>query len=123
MACAVSRRCPDAGRGHGRPGGVHRAHRPAYEAQVPHRQYFVRAAVHALPRVHLHAVVLGGALWRNHLAFRDALRQDAPLADQYTRLKTELAVSHAADKSAYPDAKAAFIRAVLARASAATTRP
>jgi len=59
---------------------------------------------------HLHIVVRGGAPWHDRLAFRDALRRDHPLADRYARLKTELAVRHQADREAYTEAKADFVR-------------
>ena len=88
-------------------------YRPAYEAHIPQRRYFVREAG-ALPRVHLHAVVQGGALWQAHLHFRDRLREDAALRERYAALKRELALRHAQDKAAYTEGKAPFIRAVLA---------
>lgn len=87
-------------------------YRPEYEVQIPDRRYFVRDATAVIPRVHVHAVLRGGALWRDHLAFRDALRTAPPLADEYARLKRMLATTH--DKAAYTDAKGPFIRAVLA---------
>lgn len=88
-------------------------HRPEYEQQIPDRRYFVRPADGG-PRVHLHAVVRGGVLWRQHLHIRDRLRQDASLRHAYAALKQQLAVRHAADKSAYTEAKAPFLRALLA---------
>lgn len=88
-------------------------YRPEYEAQIPGRRYFVRLAG-AAPRVHLHAVIRGGDLWRQHLCFRDRLRQDGELLHSYAGLKRSLAVAHAADKAAYTEAKAPFIQQVLA---------
>lgn len=93
-----------------------------YERELPMRRYFVRAASEgseACPRVHLHGVALGSPIWREHLAFRDALRADVALRDRYARLKTELARRYADDKSAYTDAKAPFIRSVMDTALAA----
>jgi GrpB-like predicted nucleotidyltransferase (UPF0157 family) len=87
-------------------------YRPEYESQVPDRRYFVKPAG-ALPRVHLHAVVRGGTLWRQHLHFRDQLRRDVQLRQSYAALKGRLAVLHASDKAAYTEAKAPFIREVL----------
>jgi GrpB-like predicted nucleotidyltransferase (UPF0157 family) len=87
-------------------------YRPEYEAIIPDRRYFVRPEGQA-PRVHLHAVVLGSRLWLEHLAFRDALRENQDLAMAYAALKRRLAEVHAADKAAYTDAKAPFIRHVL----------
>ncbi len=64
---------------------------------------------------HLHIVVLGGKPWHDRLAFRDALQRDPALADCYAKLKTELAVKHRADREAYTDAKAEFVRETLQR--------
>jgi GrpB-like predicted nucleotidyltransferase (UPF0157 family) len=88
-------------------------YRPGYESDMPDRRYFVRPEG-PLPRVHLHAVLLDGALWRQHLWFRDALRQDPELAQSYAALKRHLARVHGFDKAAYTEAKAPFIRQVLA---------
>lgn len=88
------------------------AYRPAYETEVPDRRYFVRPEDPGL-RVHLHGVVVGGTLWREHLAFRDALRRQAALAQAYGELKQALAQRHTQDKAAYTAAKAPFIRRVL----------
>ena len=88
-------------------------YRPEYEVAIPDRRYFVRPEAQTA-RVHLHAVVLGGLLWRQHLHFRDALRQEPLLREQYATLKRGLAIAHAADKAAYTEAKAPFIRQVLA---------
>lgn len=86
-------------------------HRPEHEQQIPLRRYFVRDASVDMPRVHLHAVLRGGPLWRNHLAFRDALRADRRLAEGYAHLKRRLA--QGLDKAAYTEAKGPFIRTVL----------
>ena len=87
-------------------------YRPEYESQIPDRRYFVKPSGD-FPRVHLHAVGLGGALWRQHLHFRDQLRNDAQLMLSYAALKKHLAVLHAGDKSAYTEAKAPFVQQVL----------
>jgi GrpB-like predicted nucleotidyltransferase (UPF0157 family) len=88
-------------------------YRPDYESAIPDRRYFVRPECET-PRVHLHAVLLGGLLWRQHLYFRDQLRRDSLLCEEYSILKRGLAVAHASNKAAYTDAKAPFIRQVLA---------
>lgn len=66
---------------------------------------------------HLHIVPYGSPLWRERLAFRDALRADATLAVRYASLKRELADRFAGDREAYTDAKSDFIREALARHS------
>ncbi len=88
-------------------------YRPEYEVAIPDRRYFVRPVGQTV-RVHLHAVLLGGMLWQQHLHFRNALREEPLLREQYATLKRDLAVAHAADKAAYTAAKAPFIRQVLA---------
>lgn len=87
-------------------------YRPEYALAIPDRRYFVRPPGRYL-RVHLHAVVLGAALWKQHLQFRNHLREDAKLRESYSALKRELALAHAADKAAYTAAKAPFIQQVL----------
>lgn len=87
-------------------------YRPEYESQIPLRRYFVRDSTSAM-RVHLHGVLLGGKLWKEHLAFREALRSDLILASQYSTLKRALAVQYANDKAGYTQAKSPFIQAVL----------
>lgn len=65
---------------------------------------------------HLHLVPAGSALWRERLAFRDALRADDALRDAYAALKQRLAAAHTHDREAYTDAKTPFVAAVLAAA-------
>lgn len=89
------------------------AYRAEYEVEIPTRRYFVRAEGTHL-RVHLHAVIRGGDLWLRHIAFREALLQSSRLVREYASLKTHLAELHCHDKVAYTEAKAPFIRQVLA---------
>ena len=92
--------------------GLGYRYRPEYEVEIPERRYFVRDAGAGL-RVHLHAVIEGGAIWRNHLTFRDALRNNSPLLHAYAALKRRIAAEHSADKVAYTLAKGPFIARVL----------
>lgn len=84
-----------------------------YEGELPMRRYFVRDATADTPRAHVHAVETGSAIWRRHLAFRDALRADPELREAYRALKLRLAREHANDKAVYSAAKDPFIRTVL----------
>jgi GrpB-like predicted nucleotidyltransferase (UPF0157 family) len=59
---------------------------------------------------HLHLVPLGSQTWVERLAFRDALRQNPELAQEYAVLKRCLALDFANDREAYTDAKAPFIQ-------------
>jgi GrpB-like predicted nucleotidyltransferase (UPF0157 family) len=61
---------------------------------------------------HLHLTAPGSDLWRERLAFRDALRSDDRLRDQYERLKQRLAAS-CDDVTDYTAGKRDFVLAVL----------
>jgi GrpB-like predicted nucleotidyltransferase (UPF0157 family) len=50
------------------------------------------------------------------MAFRDALRADAVLRNQYAGLKDQLARQHPGNRNAYTNAKARFVRNVLKQA-------
>lgn len=62
---------------------------------------------------HLHLVPIGSPLWLERLAFRDALRANSRLAEDYAKLKRQLAAQFPGDREAYTDAKAPFVQAVL----------
>lgn len=64
---------------------------------------------------HLHLTEPGSNLWRERMAFRDALRADPDLARQYQDLKSQLG-SATSDISDYTAGKRAFVAAVLAHA-------
>ena len=62
---------------------------------------------------HLHVVIHGGTAWQERIGFRDALRSNPSLAARYTELKQRLAAELGADREAYTDAKAEFVRSSL----------
>jgi GrpB-like predicted nucleotidyltransferase (UPF0157 family) len=64
---------------------------------------------------HLHLVPAGTRRYEDELAFRDCLRSDPGTADEYAALKRRLAARFPADREAYTEAKAGFIRAALER--------
>ena len=61
----------------------------------------------------LHLTEPGSDLWRERLAFRDALRADPAVAAEYEELKLRLAREHD-DAEGYTKAKRAFVAGVLA---------
>lgn len=63
---------------------------------------------------HLHLIPMASALWRERLTFRDALREDSALAQEYADLKLRLADRFRFDREAYTDAKGPFVAQVLA---------
>ena len=84
-------------------------------AGVPEHLVFGRGAA----RTHLvHVVRHGGAAWRRGVAFRDLLRSDATLREQYAKLKRELAGLHSAERHRYTAGKSGFIENVLSRSEA-----
>jgi len=92
-------------------GYVHRG-----EQGIPGREFFRRGDPRAY---HVHLTRVGSGFWREHLAFRDYLRSHADVRDEYARLKLTLAAQFPADRTAYIDSKAPFIRRVLELASLA----
>lgn len=72
---------------------------------------------------HLHLVPIDSALWRDRLAFRDALRHDPALRDAYAALKRTLAATHRHDRDGYTAAKGPFIARALGQAAASPGRP
>ena len=61
----------------------------------------------------LHLTEPGSDLWRERLAFRDALRRDPDLAAKYETLKLRLAQDHGDDPTAYTTGKREFVVQVL----------
>jgi GrpB-like predicted nucleotidyltransferase (UPF0157 family) len=66
---------------------------------------------------HLHLVPYCSQLWQERILFRDRLRTDRRLAEDYANLKRDLARLHENDREAYTEAKSSFIREVIARAA------
>lgn len=62
---------------------------------------------------HLHLVVYGSQEWKQRLAFRDRLRANAELAEQYKQRKLVWAAEFRLDREAYTLAKGDFIREAL----------
>ena len=63
---------------------------------------------------HLHLVPYESQLWRERVAFRDALRDNPALAADYAALKQSLAEKYQFDREAYTEAKSPFVEQVLA---------
>jgi len=83
----------------------------------PERIYLVRGPAECRTH-HLSLAETTSAFWRRHLRFRDLLRADSALADEYAHLKHALAEHHRGDRPAYQDGKQSFIDGVLARDAA-----
>jgi len=89
-------------------------HVPPDADDRPWRQFFVRVDGDGRHRLaHLHLMSAGAERWEQQLRFRDALRTDAALRDEYAGLKTRLAAEFGPDRERYTRAKAEFIRRIL----------
>jgi GrpB-like predicted nucleotidyltransferase (UPF0157 family) len=64
---------------------------------------------------HLYVCPLDSPALAEHLRFRDTLRADSQLSDEYGRLKRVLAERYGCDRDGYCEAKTGFIRATLAQ--------
>jgi GrpB-like predicted nucleotidyltransferase (UPF0157 family) len=84
---------------------------PVLEDEPAHR--FFRPPACAPRTVHVHVCAQGSAWERDHIRFRDLLRADPALRDEYERLKHTLAATFAGDRSRYAAGKAAFVTRAL----------
>ena len=91
---------------------------PEYNDIIPERRYFHKGPPEARTH-HLHMVEHTSEFWERHLLFRDWLRLHSDDADDYYRLKQELAGRFGRDREGYTDAKTSFIEAIVAKARAA----
>ena len=64
---------------------------------------------------HLHLIPLGSVLQKERIQFRDMLRNDKKLADDYAALKLKLAVSFKDDRDQYTKNKWPFIKMALGK--------
>jgi GrpB-like predicted nucleotidyltransferase (UPF0157 family) len=83
-----------------------------FNATLTDRKWFMRWA-NGHRTHHLHLVVHDGPVWHEHLRFRDLLRAQPALREQYLQLKSKLAQAHSNDREAYTAAKSEFIRSAL----------
>lgn len=89
-------------------------HYAEYKMEVMH--WFCKPSF-ATRTHHLHLIPYGSSLWNDRLRFRNLLRADSTLADQYAALKMELAVKFEFDREAYTEGKSPFISRTLASAA------
>ena len=83
------------------------------EQGIPGREFFRRGDPRAY---HLHLVVRDGTFWREHLAFRDALRNQPALREANAALKRTLAERYPRNREAYIEGKTAFVRRIVGEA-------
>ena len=79
--------------------------------------YYCLGKGHHSTGYHLHLVKLDSEHWKRHLIFRDYLRKNPKIAQDYFNLKKELAVKYRTDRLGYTEAKSVFIESVISKAS------
>ncbi len=87
------------------------------EEEMPFRRLFSREADDRNMAVNVHVVAIDSEFWERHLLFRDYLRNNPDVAEEYARLKRDLAPRFRYTND-YAGAKTEFIRAVEERARA-----
>ncbi len=75
---------------------------------------FIRESAPEVRTHHIHVYFQGNPDWDRYLVFRDRLRANAKLRNEYGALKRGLALKFAQDRFAYTDAKSDFVNRVLA---------
>lgn len=88
-----------------------------YEKVLPNRRYF-RKGPPGRRTHHLHMWRIDSLGWTRHIDFRNTLRKEPQLAQEYLVLKEKLAKKYVDNRPAYSDAKSEFIESVLIRARA-----
>ena len=61
-------------------------------------------------------VQIHSEFWKVQILFRDYLRMHSDSAQEYFRLKKELAAKYRLNREAYTEAKTSFIRSTIAQA-------
>lgn len=89
-----------------------------FEPHRPEEAHHFAKPLPPAPRTHnLHLTEPGSALWRERLAFRDALRSDLTLLLEYEALKRRIYADHNAGRATLTsDSKRPFVARVLASA-------
>ena len=80
------------------------------ESGLPGRDFF---RLGELRSHHLHLVERGGAHWRRYLMFRDTLRANDALRDEYAAVKKDLARRFPRDREAYIEGKTEIVERIL----------
>lgn len=86
-----------------------------YEAMMPERRYFQKE-VEKKRTHHIHMVEVGSEFWNRLLLFRDYLRTDAKVMQEYATLKKSLATREWQDMNEYAYAKTEFVKDMEKRA-------
>jgi GrpB-like predicted nucleotidyltransferase (UPF0157 family)/8-oxo-dGTP pyrophosphatase MutT (NUDIX family) len=75
------------------------------------RLYFSRPLRGPMPAVHIHAFVTGHAELAKHLAFRDYLRANPKVTNDYAALKAKILATDGISRETYQEKKSIFLQA------------
>ncbi len=82
---------------------------PMGEYGIPRRRFYYKNT-NGQRTHHIHAFEANSLGARRHLAFRNYMRSNPTIADEYSKLKQKLAKLHPDDIDSYMDGKDAFIK-------------
>jgi GrpB-like predicted nucleotidyltransferase (UPF0157 family) len=91
-------------------------YQPEQEASMPERRFFRKGQPLKEQHYHLHMIEKKSDFWKQHLLFRDYLRTHPKTAQQYYKLKKELASKYGSNREGYTEAKTSFIESIVAKA-------
>ena len=83
------------------------------ENGIPRRHYFRKGNEEEVRTHHVHINEIDGPDWENQILFRDYLRAHPETAEQYAKIKRDLAQRYPKDRIAYLYGKAPFIEHIL----------
>ena len=90
---------------------------PEFEDELPMRRYFRKPPNGSSKRkYHVHMVETKSDFWKDHIMFRDHLRNHENARDEYALLKKDLASKYKDDRSAYSYSKTDFVNKILEQA-------
>ena len=94
--------------------GMNWRHVPPELDGRPWRRFFAKVSPDGRHRLaHLHLMSAGTVRWDQQIRFRDALRANPALRDEYAAVKFRLASTYADDRERCTDEKAAFVTRVM----------
>lgn len=80
---------------------------PEYETELPDRRYFKKKDAE-----HIHTVVFRGEFWDRLILFRDYLRLNKNVRDEYSEFKKNLSKKDWKTSNDYANAKTEFVRRI-----------
>jgi GrpB-like predicted nucleotidyltransferase (UPF0157 family) len=88
---------------------------PDLDNQLPAGRIFLASREHdsVLGDYHLHIMVTGSGEWNDFIVFRDQLRSNQELRNEYMSLKNKLLIDTQADRGEHKRLKGSFIQKVL----------